>query len=88
VGFQIHRNHACQRYAGAFTHIIANRKTLSLGIASSCYLKASAPRVVKNHDASHGGPNQAQLLRDYPARGVIGDEIKRLASLSTVTVPT
>ncbi len=27
------------------------------------------------------GPNQAQLLRDYPARGVIGDEIKRLAGL-------
>ncbi len=34
------------------------------------------------------GPNQAQLLRDYPARGVIGDEIKRLASLlDEVTVP-
>jgi DNA helicase-2/ATP-dependent DNA helicase PcrA len=34
------------------------------------------------------GPNQAQLLRDYPARGVIGDEIKRLAGLlEEVTVP-
>lgn len=34
------------------------------------------------------GPNQAQLLRDYPSRGVIGDEIKRLAGLlDEVTVP-
>jgi DNA helicase-2/ATP-dependent DNA helicase PcrA len=27
------------------------------------------------------GPNQAQQLRNYPSRGVIGDELKRLAEL-------